>query len=111
MGGDDVKKMIESVDEDGAGQVGYDEFEKMMMGLLVNSDPKAELAKAFKKFDPDGLGYITFERFKAISKELNEKYSDEELQQFLDDADYDGDGKVNLDDFSVLMKKRTDMFT
>jgi Ca2+-binding EF-hand superfamily protein len=107
---DDVKKMINTVDEDGAGQIGFDEFEKMMAGKFLNYDAKAEMTKAFKHFDKDGTGFISLDNFRAIAKELGEQCTEADLKEMLDDADFDNDGKVGLEDFCILMKRRTDLF-
>ena len=46
---------------------------------------------------------------KRVSKELGERMTDEELQEMIDEADRDGDGEVNEEEFLRIMKK-TNLF-
>ena len=61
--------------------------------------------KAFKLFDDDDTGNITFSNLKRVAKELGENLTDEELQEMIDEADRAGNGEVNQDDFLRIMKK------
>ena len=45
----------------------------------------------------------------SIAKELGERMTDEELQEMIDEADRDGDGEVNEEEFLRIMKK-TNLF-
>ena len=60
--------------------------------------------EAFKLLDVDGKGYLEVDTFKEIFKNLNLGEiapSDEEI--FREVADFDGDGKINLDDFRQIL--------
>ncbi len=43
-----------------------------------------------------------------VAKELGENMTEEELQDMIDQADRDGDGEINPDEFYRIMKKRGD---
>ena len=106
---EEVQKMINDVDADGSGQIEWEEFLKMMTTKILNRDPMEEIKKAFKLFDDDNTGKITFKNLKRVAKELGEKITDEELQEMIDEADRDGDGEVSEEDFIRIMKK-TNLF-
>merc|ERR1712222_7986 len=96
---------ISDVDDDGSGTIGYEEFLKMMTHKILNRDPKDEILKAFRLFDDDETGKISFKNLKRVAKELGERMTDEELQEMIDEADRDGDGEVNEEEFLRIMKK------
>ena len=60
--------------------------------------------EAFKLLDVEGKGYLEVDTFKEIFKNLNLGEiapSDEEI--FREVADFDGDGKINLEDFRQIL--------
>merc|ERR1712066_213277 len=81
----------------------------MMTHKILNRDPKDEILKAFRLFDDDETGKISFKNLKRVVKELGERMTDEELQEMIDEADRDGDGEVNEEEFLRIMKK-TNLF-
>ena len=52
-------------------------------------------------------GKISFKNLKRVAKELGENMTDEELQEMIDEADRDGDGEVNEEEFVRIMRKTT----
>ena len=68
-------------------------------------DSREEILKAFRLFDDDETGKISFKNLKRVAKELGEVITDEELQEMIDEADRDGDGEVNEQDFLRIMKR------
>ncbi|MEJ1280090.1 hypothetical protein NN561_011030 [Cricetulus griseus] len=72
---------------------------------MSEKDTKEEILKAFKLFDDDETGKISFKNLKRVAKELGENLTDEELQEMIDEADRDGDGEVNEQEFLRIMKK------
>merc|ERR1711976_170213 len=80
-----------------------------MTHKILNRDPKDEILKAFRLFDDDETGKISFKNLKRVAKELGERMTDEELQEIIDEADLDGDGQVNEEEFLRIMKK-TNLF-
>ena len=97
--------MIAEADTDGSGMIDFQEFEKLMTVKLGQRDAHEEMLKAFRLFDDDESGYITFKNLKRIALELGESISDEELQEMIDEADPSGKGKVSQDDFCRIMNK------
>merc|ERR1711959_21841 len=86
---DEIRKMISD----------FDEFMMMMTAKMSEKDSREEIGKAFRLFDDDKTGKISFKNLKRVAKELGENMTDEELQEMVDEADRDGDGEINEEEF------------
>eukprot|EP00931_Biecheleriopsis_adriatica_P119161 TRINITY_DN9441_c0_g2_i5.p1 TRINITY_DN9441_c0_g2~~TRINITY_DN9441_c0_g2_i5.p1 ORF type:complete len:108 (-),score=21.31 TRINITY_DN9441_c0_g2_i5:112-435(-) len=64
-----------------------------------------EICRAFRHVDDDKTGKISFKNLKKVAKELGEKMTDGDLCEMMDEADRDGDGEVNEEEFLRVMKK------
>lgn len=102
---EEMKKLISEVDPDGVGTLSFDEFLDLMTIKMSERDSKDEVLRAFKLFDDDNTGKISFRNLKRVAKELSENLTDEEIQEMIDEADRDGDGEISEDEFLRIMKK------
>ncbi|XP_064374129.1 centrin-2-like isoform X2 [Dromaius novaehollandiae] len=100
---EEMKKIISKVDEDGSGKINFESFLQVMTQKMAEPCSKEELLKAFKLFDHDGTGKISFEKLKLVAVEVGEDIMDEELQEMIDEADLDGDGQVNKQEFLRIL--------
>ncbi|NP_001040177.1 caltractin-like [Bombyx mandarina] len=101
---EEIKKMIAEIDK-GDGKVSFDDFMELMSVKMAEKDTREEIMKAFKLFDDDETGKISFKNLKRVAKELGENLTDEELHEMIDEADRDGDGEINQEEFLRIMKK------
>ncbi len=106
---DEIKKMISEMDADQNGVIDYNDFLELMTIKMAERDPMEEMMKAFRLFDEDDTGKISFKNLKRVAKELGENMADEEIQEMIDEADRDGDGEISEDEFFRIMKK-TNLF-
>ncbi|NWQ84560.1 CETN1 protein, partial [Columbina picui] len=102
---EEIKKMISDTDTEGTGKISFNEFLVAMIPKMAEKDSKEEILKAFKLFDDDETGKISFKNLKRVAKELGENITDEELKDMINEADRDGDGEVNEQEFLRIMKK------
>jgi len=101
--------MIADADRDGSGVIDFPEFLDMMTQKMAERDPREEMLKAFRLFDDDETGKISFKNLKRVAKELGENMTDDEIQEMIDEADRDGDGEIGEEEFMRIMKK-TNLF-
>ncbi|CAI6357323.1 unnamed protein product [Macrosiphum euphorbiae] len=102
---EEIKRMLLNINKQHTGVITYDDFVTLMSIKMTDKDSKEEIIKAFKLFDDDCTGKITFSNLKRIAQELGENIVDEELQEMIDEADKDGDGEVSQEEFLQIMKK------
>ncbi|XP_063720655.1 calmodulin-A-like [Symsagittifera roscoffensis] len=102
----ELQDMINEVDGDGNGLIDFQEFLQMMSRKAGEGDEEEEIKEAFKVFDQDGNGLIDRNELKNIMLNLGERLTDEECDQMIKEADLDGDGFVNLEEFIIMMKPR-----
>ncbi|MBA0570692.1 hypothetical protein Golob_004308 [Gossypium lobatum] len=100
---EELHDMITEFDADGNVAVEFAEFFNLMAKKMKETDAEEELQEAFKVFDKDQNGYISANELRHVMINLGEKLSDEEVEQMIKEADLDGDGQVNYDDFVKTM--------
>lgn len=55
-----------------------------------------DLEKKFKELDADGSGFLEESEFAIVMKKNNPGMSDAQIKQAFKDADFDGDGKIDV---------------
>merc|ERR1711968_162617 len=102
---EELKKMVTDIDNDGNGTIEFAEFLMMMTAKMGEKDTREDIEKVFKLFDDDTTK-ISFRNLARVAEELGENIDDEELQDMINQADRDGDGEINIDEFYRIMKKK-----
>ncbi|XP_069131579.1 calmodulin-2-like [Argopecten irradians] len=102
---DEVKEMIAEVDKNGNGTVEFEEFCKMMIRKEEEQDPEEALREAFKVFDKDGNGFISAKELQYTMKNLGNELTEEEVDEMIQEADVNNDGKIDYKEFSKIMAK------
>ncbi|KAJ3876130.1 calmodulin-like protein [Lentinula edodes] len=99
----ELQDMINEVDVDGNGTIDFKEFLSMMEKKFKDTDSEEEIRQAFQVFDKDGNGTISAKELKAVMESLGEKLSDKEVDAMIQEADLDGDGCINYQEFVNMM--------
>ena len=102
----ELQDMINEVDIDGNGTIDFPEFLSMMARKMKEVDVESEIREAFKVFDKDGKGLISASELRHIMTSLGEKLTDEEVDEMMREAEVDGDGQVNYDNFVKMMTSK-----
>ena len=85
-----------------------------VLGTLMRSlgqnptvaDPVEMIKYTFKVCDRDGNGYISKIELAHAMTHLGEKLTEEETTEIIREADIDGDGKVNYEEYVNVMMPR-----
>ena len=100
-----VENLLKTVDEDGNGCINYTEF------LTAATNWEKELSRerlhaAFKEFDKDGSGSISVtELVEALGGQKNQTHV---FVEMVKEADVNGDGEIDLEEFCNFMEKIKD---
>ncbi|KAH9754008.1 calmodulin [Citrus sinensis] len=99
----ELRLMIDEVDANGNGTIEFEEFLDLMAKKMRETKAQEEMKEAFKVFDKNRDGFISPNELRHVMLNLGEKVTDEELEQMVKDADLDGDGQINYEEFSRMM--------
>jgi len=102
-------RMIAIFDEDGGGDVDFQEFVSGLSAFSSKGNKEQKLHFAFKVYDIDRDGYISNgELFIVLKMMVGNNLKDQQLQQIVDktimEADLDKDGKISFEEFSKMVQ-------
>lgn len=84
-------------------RIDFQSFLSLMSRKLKETDTEEELIEAFKVFDRDRDGFISGGELRASMTNLGERLNDTEVDEMIHEADLDGDGLINYDEFVRMM--------
>lgn len=76
----------------------------------ADDDLTQDLVAAFRVFDRDGNGYITRDELKSAMDMIGENVTEYQLNEMLELADADKDGRINYEDFQNFFLNNIDTF-
>lgn len=100
----ELKRLVDKVDREKSGKISFSDFIYLMTLKMGEADTKEEIIKAFRLFDDDCTGKISFNNLKRVARELGEHLNDEELREMITEADLNGDGEVDQEEFLKIIK-------
>ncbi|CAF4052927.1 unnamed protein product, partial [Adineta steineri] len=89
----ELQDMINEVDADGNGTIDFPDFLTMMARKMKDTDSEEEIREAFRVFDKDGTGFLSADELRHVMTNLGEKLTDEEIDEFIREANIDEEGK------------------
>lgn len=100
----EIHTLVTDVVPECPNELSYEEFLKIMLVKMNDEEGQDEILRAFRLFDDDKTGKITFQNLKRVIAELGEDLNDEEIQDMINMVDEDGDGEISLVEFAKLFK-------
>jgi calmodulin len=101
----ELREMIRLAhDDDQKDTIDFLDFLTLMASNPKGADEQeAGIREAFKVFDKDGNGFISAADLRRVLTNLGEKITDEEVEDMVREADTDGDGRINYEEFVKMM--------
>lgn len=101
---EEIAEIISKVDEDNSGTVDFNEFLGLMAKKLIEAENEEDqLINLFKLFDRDGNGKISANELLLVIRSSGENLSETEIYEMIQNADKDGDGYIDYEEFIRLM--------
>lgn len=104
--GAELLDMEDEVDTDGSGTIDLGEFLTLMGRQLSDNASEEEIKQAYKIFQgPDGgsTGTMSATKLRQVMTNLGEKLTNQEVDDMIMEADSDGDGEINYEEFVKIM--------
>lgn len=99
----ELNEMIAEVDIDGNGKIDFEEFVNLMNKRSKETDAEEEVINAFKVLDKDGQGVLSSTELRHIMTTLGDALTEDEVDEMIREADIDGDGQINYEEFVRMM--------
>jgi len=103
LSSNEVDEMMKAVDEDGSGQIDFDEFLGMMQKKMSTDWIDEEVKDSFALLDKDGSGLISADELRHVVTDFCGKLSEAEVNDLLSEADITGDGLLSYEEFAKIM--------
>jgi centrin-1 len=101
-----VRKMMQGIGREPTQLISQTDFFEIMRDKMQEKGSKEEIMKIFQLFDDEHTGRITLRNLKRIAMEIGDPATEDELRGMIAEADRDGDGALNFDEFYRVMKRR-----
>jgi len=105
----ELQELISEIDQDGNGAISFNEFVWLMTREIHDTDIEEEIREAFRVFDREGHGFIKVPDLTHVLQTLGEQLAPEETQELISEADLDGDGNINYEEFVTMLFKQSSL--
>jgi len=100
---EEIAQIFNAVDEEGEGEILFDDFLTLMVVLMDSDEEEAQLESAFRILDKKQEGKIPLKQVQKLLKSLGEQLTSKEMKYFSKLVDSDNDGLVSLNDIRHML--------
>ena len=98
-----LSQLIENVSKSGSDKIGFDDFVDLMEQKNKEKDSEIEIINTFQIFNTENNGLISNQELFHIIRTFGETLTDDEIEEIIAEADVDGDGYINYEEFVRMM--------
>ena len=95
--------MVAEVDVDGNGSIDFQEFLTLMSKKMKEHDVEEEFMECYKLFNKDHEGRVRCDELRYVLTNLGDKLPMEMVNEMIDEADVEKDGRLNYEEFCRMM--------
>ncbi|XP_065061093.1 neo-calmodulin-like [Rhopilema esculentum] len=97
-----LKALVDEMDYDGSGTIELTEFVRIIEARKETVNIEEAMIEAFRVFDQDQNGFIERRELKNVMKSLGNNLNDKDIDRMMKDADKNGDGRIDFQEFINL---------
>ncbi|XP_026462891.1 calmodulin-like [Ctenocephalides felis] len=99
----EIDDIVAKIDVENTGKLDFTQFLHALSRKVKSLQNEEEIKKAFKVFDQNDDGMITSSELRIVMNRLGEKLTDEEIEEMIKEADVDGNGVIDYEEFYSMM--------
>ena len=103
---DELSAFARNMDPLDTGWVDLPSFLSEMARVMLAEPHSESLTDPFRVFDRDGSGWISAAELRHVLINIGEKLTDAEVDEMICEADVDGDGQINYEEFVKMMMSK-----
>ena len=104
----EAAKLMKKNGEEISNSIDFNQFQELMAQKIFQRKPQVEIDLAWKLFDKDGDGMISFEDLKSVTSDLGENLTEQEIFDMIKEASRNqsnNSGKICREDFERVLKR------
>lgn len=100
----ELSNYIKQIEKDPRGNISFQDFSDFMLDKMSNFDLPEDIVDAFRTFDMEEKGFISVNELRFILMNLGEKFSEQEMDEFILATQVNANGDVDYREFVRSMK-------
>lgn len=95
----EISNYVKGIPRDPRGNISFEDFSNFMLDKMSAFDSPEDIVDAFRTFDMEQKGFISVDELRHVLMNLGEKFSEQEMNEFLKTARANAGGDVDYREF------------